>query len=286
MDELPAHPKYERSSRKPTIAEIEKAMDKHPGGIEIHPDGTIHSTSSSDELGKTFPDKPPTAIVLHSGGIDSTTCLYMAVRAFGRENVVGLSVHYGQRHEKELDHALKICELLGVEHHIVKMTDLPQSMLTNPDAQVPSASYEELGEGVSPTYVPFRNGNLLSHVAAIAQAQGVSAIYFGAHAEDAHNWAYPDCTPEFIGAMANAIYIGTYHQVRLVTPLEWLTKAEIIRIGNALNIPWSLTWSCYKGEPLHCGVCPTCRARQGGFRAADTLDPTSYNDDDDDDIPF
>jgi 7-cyano-7-deazaguanine synthase len=230
--------------------------------------------------------KAPTAIVLHSGGIDSTTCLYMAAEAFGRKNIAGLSVHYGQRHEKEIYQAQVICQQLGVEHHVVKMTDLPMSMLTNPDVQVPSASYEELGKGVSPTYVPFRNGNLLSHVTSIAQAQRASAIYFGAHAEDAHNWAYPDCTPEFIGAMANAIYIGTYHQVRLITPLEWLTKHEIIRAGNALGIPWSLTWSCYKGEELHCGTCPTCRARQDGFKGADTFDPTSYQTSPDNDIPF
>ena len=271
---------------KPTIAEIEKAMDEHPEGIEIRPDGTIHSVPPDLDFPKDNTDiKAPTAIVLHSGGIDSTTCLYMAEERYGRENVVSLSMHYGQRHEKELDHALLLCNKIGVENHVIKMTDLPQSMLTNPDAQVPSKSYEELDKGVSPTYVPFRNGNFLSHVASIAQAQGVSAIYFGAHAEDALNWAYPDCTPEFIGAMANAIYIGTYHQVRLITPLEWLTKPEIIVLGEALGVPWGLTWSCYKGEANHCGTCPTCRARQDGFAKAGVVDPTSYAVDDTGDIP-
>jgi 7-cyano-7-deazaguanine synthase len=228
--------------------------------------------------GKTFPDRPKvsTAIVLHSGGIDSTTCLYLAADAFELENIVSLSIHYGQRHKKELDHAKMICDQLGVEHHVVKGIELPMSMITNPDVPIPSVSYKELGKGVSPTYVPFRNGNLLSQVAAIAMAQGVSAIYFGAHAEDAQNWAYPDCTPEFIGAMANAIYIGTYHKVRLITPLEWLTKRDIIALGTRLGVPWSLTWSCYKGEELHCGVCPTCRARQDGFTDANIHDPTTY----------
>ena len=271
--------------QKPTIADIEKAMEEYPGGVEIRPDGSVHGVNVPETRQPDLEDaackvQAKTVIVLHSGGIDSTTCLYMAVKAYGRENVCALSMHYGQRHEKELTHAETIAENLGVEHHIVKLAaELPMSMITNPDAKIPSVSYEELGEGVSPTYVPFRNGNLLSHVAAIAQSQGVSAIYFGAHAEDAHNWAYPDCTPEFIGAMANAIYIGTYRQVRLITPLEWLTKSEVIRVGNALNIPWSLTWSCYKGEELHCGVCPTCRARQDAFAAASTLDPTHYRRD-------
>lgn len=218
---------------------------------------------------------PPKAFVLHSGGIDSTTCLYLAINQFGRENVVALSIHYGQRHVTELDAAQNICENIGVEHHIVKGPELPESMLTNPDMQVPDTSYAEI-QGVSPMYVPFRNGLLLSYIASIAQAQKGTAIYFGAHAEDAQNWAYPDCTPEFIGAMANAIFIGTYQQVRLVTPLEWLTKREIISLGTGLGVPWVDTWSCYKGEAQHCGICATCQARQQGFLEAYIHDPTVY----------
>ncbi len=244
--------------------------------IEPYTDQLLQDAAEAEKAGVSPPQKAPKAIVLHSGGIDSTTCLYLAIRDYGSNNVAGISIHYGQRHQKEIDHAESICQSLGIEHHIVELTPLPPSMLTDPDVSIPSVSYSELDEGVSPTYVPFRNGNFLSHVTAIAQAQGVSAIYFGVHAEDAQNWAYPDCTPEFIGAMANAIYIGTYHKVRLVTPLEWMTKKEIIQLGNSLSVPWEMTWSCYKGERLHCGVCPTCRARQGGFYDADTLDPTVY----------
>lgn len=85
-----------------------------------------------------------------------------------------------------------------------------------------------------------------------------------------------DCTPEFIGAMASAIYIGTYHQVRLHAPLTWLTKAEVIRLGVQLNVPYELTWSCYEGGGKHCGVCPTCRARKQAFMDADVVDPTEY----------
>ncbi len=271
--------KWREAERKAAMAgeTTEEHLARHLGqptspSPDKHPD-------LEDKACKVDPeeDKTPRAVVLHSGGIDSTTCLFLAVRDFGNRNVVALSIHYGQRHSKELEHAQEICNSIGVEHHIVEGPVLPMSMLTNPDVPVPSASYEELGPGVSPTYVPYRNGNLLSLVAAIAQAQSMSAIYFGAHAEDAHNWAYPDCTPEFIGAQANAIYIGTYHQVRLVTPLEWLTKADIVTLGTGLGVPWKLTWSCYKGEKVHCGTCPTCLARHDGFVKANITDPTVYH---------
>ena len=101
-------------------------------------------------------------------------------------------------------------------------------------------------------------------------------IYFGAHAEDAKNWAYPDCTPEFIGAMACAIYIGTYKAVRVNAPLTYITKGQTIEWGTKLNVPYALTWSCYKGEELHCGTCPTCRSRKTAFAEAGVVDPTVY----------
>ncbi len=226
------------------------------------------------------------ALVLHSGGIDSSTCLYMAAEVYGEDEIAGVSVNYGQRHSKEIDQARAICECLGCEHTTLNITPPPSSMLTDPSKEVPDISYDDI-TGVSPTYVPFRNGLLLSTIAGVAHARGAEAIYFGAHAEDAQNWAYPDCTPEFIGAMANAIYIGTYHQVRLVTPLEWLTKWEIIREGDALKVPWGLTWSCYKGEKDHCGMCPTCRSRRAGFGTAGITDPTPYAETPpDNEIPF
>jgi 7-cyano-7-deazaguanine synthase len=154
---------------------------------------------------------------------------------------------------------------------------MPESMLTDPQREIPNVDYKDI-EGVSPTYVPFRNGQLLSKAAALAQAEGFSELYFGAHAEDAQNWAYPDCTPEFIGAMANAIYIGTYHKVRLCTPLEWLTKTEVVALGDVLGVPFHLTWSCYAGGEKHCGTCPTCRARHQAFYDAVVDDPTEYAD--------
>jgi 7-cyano-7-deazaguanine synthase len=228
------------------------------------------------------------AFVLLSGGIDSSTCLFLAGREYAF--VTGISVFYGQRHVRELDAAKVVCQLQSAEHHVLDLSAvIPKTMLTDTSREIPSLSYEEI-EGVSPTYVPFRNGLLLSAAASwimgersrssveldLHEACAEWALYFGAHAEDARAWAYPDCTPEFIGAMANAIYTGTYRQLRLHTPLEWLCKADIIRLGDRLGVPWEHTWSCYAGGELHCGTCPTCRARRQGFIQAGVHDPTVY----------
>jgi len=216
------------------------------------------------------------AYVLHSGGMDSTTCLYMAAKAFGAENIVSCSFDYGQRHSKEMEMANVIAKGLGCQRAIFDMPPPPKTMLTDTNQEVPDISYAEI-EGVSPTYVPFRNGQLIALLA--AQAQGdkeAEAIYFGAHSEDAAGWAYPDCTPEFNGAMANAVYIGTYHQIRLLTPLQYDMKADVVRRGTELGVPWELTWSCYKGEEHHCGTCPTCISRREAFGLAGVKDPTVY----------
>lgn len=219
----------------------------------------------------------PKAYVLLSGGMDSTTCLYIAAREY-QHDVVGVSLDYGQHHSNEIQHASEICEHLGVKHMVHDIRGLLGiGGLTDKSKEVPDVSYAEI-EGVSPTYVPFRNGALLSIAASLAQADSDAvAVYYGAHAEDAQNWAYPDCTPEFIGAMANAIYIGTYHRVRLVTPLMWMTKDEIVTVGSVYGVPWEMTWSCYKGGEKHCGTCPTCQARQQAFDIANVDDPTEYD---------
>jgi len=221
------------------------------------------------------------AIILLSGGLDSTTLLYHAVKEFGKQNVEAIGLYYGQRHMKEITYAAQTCLHLGVpfrERNISTVMGI--GGLTDVKADIPDASYDQL-EGVSPTYVPFRNGLLLSIAASIghelAKKTGCEVLVgYGAHAEDAHNWAYPDCTPEFIGAMANAIYVGTYHQVRLWTPFMYYTKHQIVQVGDKLGVDWKQTWSCYKGENLHCGTCPTCIARKQAFNLADVPDPTQY----------
>jgi 7-cyano-7-deazaguanine synthase len=224
------------------------------------------------------------AFVLLSGGVDSTTCLAVARVENSYERIVAFSIDYGQRHSKEIEAARLVAGHYLASHETIKLGEQPRSMLTDPKQDVPNVSYDELPFGVSPTYVPFRNGQLLSAVTAWASA-AVSAsnedgidIYFGAHAGDQARDAYPDCTPEFVGAMAAAIYIGTYHKVRLKTPLIHLTKAQVVKLGTSLGAPYDLTWSCYKGGTYHCGICPTCRARKEAFQISNILDPTVYDD--------
>lgn len=240
------------------------------------------------------------AFVLLSGGIDSTTCLYDALANY--DEVQAISINYGQKHFKETRFANETCQAIGVDHKILDIRGLLDGdgvMLTDADTSIPSIDYADI-EGVSPTYVPFRNGTLLSVITAQAQKwvmqeiekqkdssdlsdqelldlmRDSSGVYLGAHAEDAHNWAYPDCTPEFNGAMSNAIYTGTYYTVRLRTPLLNMTKAEVIQYGDRLGVDWSKTWSCYVGGDIHCGECPTCRARKQAFIDAGIPDPTVY----------
>lgn len=271
------------------------------------------------------------AFVLLSGGLDSTTCLHQAIldycpkdmpHMYGDEELVvdclkanwaaqegtpvpnpidwveAVSIYYGQRHKKEMDYARKTCEAFGIKHTILDVGSLLRGdtvMLTDDSrgkVDVPDISYDQI-KGVSPTYVPFRNGLMLSALTAHAQKwvneqnmsynsvaddeKPMAGIYFGAHSEDAHNWAYPDCTPEFIGAMANAIFIGSYMQIRLHTPIQWDTKAGVVQKGTALGVNYANTWSCYKGDELHCGTCPTCLSRKEAFRAAGISDPTEYS---------
>jgi 7-cyano-7-deazaguanine synthase len=232
------------------------------------------------------------AFVLLSGGLDSTTALYQAIKD-GHSEIEAVSINYGQRHKKEIDFARSTAARLDIPHTYIRIADiLSGGTLTDPSAPIPKMSYSDL-VGVSPTYVPFRNGTMIAIVTAHAQrwfdsygkehgedSERSATIYFGAHAEDAHNWAYPDCTPEFIGAMANAVYVGTYHGVRLVAPLMHDTKADIVRRGAALGVPFENTWSCYVGGQYHCGECPTCRARKEAFAVAGVPDPTTYGPDD------
>lgn len=217
------------------------------------------------------------AYVLLSGGIDSTVCLYQAWKHHPLAE--GISIDYGQRHKKEIDYARKSCEYLGLAHRTISMQVPSSSILTNEKALVPNASYEEMKGATSPLYVPFRNGLFLSMLTALAVAERCTidpqeewAVYFGAHAD----WAYPDCSQDWVEAMADAIHIGTGGMVRLVTPLTWSSRPEVMKFGEVYHVNWNYTYSCYTGNEQHCGVCPTCRARKAGFTACGIPDPTDY----------
>jgi 7-cyano-7-deazaguanine synthase len=218
------------------------------------------------------------SLVLLSGGLDSTTALALA--AGESDQVVTLSFNYGQRHQVELLKAKEVSDWFGVDEHIVLNVPLPKgdSVLMHEDAEMPKMTYEEIekSEGVSPTYVPYRNGTFLSLAAAYALDRGCDTIWAGMHAEDARGWAYPDCTPEFSGAMQNAIYVGTYHAVRLVVPFQYATKADIVAKGIWANAPYHLTLSCYEGREPACGECPTCIGRLEAFKINGLDDPIPY----------
>ena len=219
------------------------------------------------------------SLVLLSGGVDSSTCLALAVNRHGADEVQAVSFRYGQKHEIEVDHAGAVATHFGAWHRIVDVPDIfagSSSSLLKGRPDGPEVPYASLPEGESPAYVPYRNGVFLSLSAAIALSAGATELYFGAHSEDAARWAYPDCTPEFVGSMASALFVGSGLKLRLITPLQWMTKTDVVRLGASLNVPFELTTSCYSGAEPACGVCPTCRSRLDAFATAGLRDPISY----------
>lgn len=222
-------------------------------------------------------------VILLSGGLDSSTLLaYVLSTRVAADDLTALSLGYGQRHiGQEIPAAWKICNHYQIHDHRVlniesRLFDGAQSTLVGEMLDNPHMTYQEIAQsepGPSPTYVPFRNGIFISMATALALSIGAEEVYLGVHAEDARNWAYPDCTPEFTGAMANALYVGTYHKVRLVTPFSWMMKKEIVELGLDLHVPYELTWTCYEGSKKPCLKCPSCIERIEAFRANGVQDP-------------
>ena len=221
------------------------------------------------------------ALVLFSGGVDSTTCLGMAIQKYAADQVLALSISYGQKHLREIEAAERIVSYYGVEQiqldlaRIFEYSDC--SLLEHSMQELPKESYGEQlkqtkGKPVS-TYVPFRNGLFLSSAASIALSRGCEVIYYGAHADDAAGNAYPDCSVAFQQAINDAVYIGSGEQLRVEAPFISSTKAEVVRIGLALQVPYHLTWSCYEGDRKPCGVCATCIDRAKAFQLNGVEDP-------------
>lgn len=221
-------------------------------------------------------------LVLSSGGVDSTTCLAMAVAEVGAENVLALSVYYGQKHDKEIQAAKKVAEYYGVERMELDLSVIFAgsncSLLKQSTEDIPQESYaqqieETHGEKPVSTYVPFRNGLFLSSAASIALSHGCSKIMYGAHADDAAGAAYPDCSLDFVNAMNQAIYLGSGNQLTIEAPFVSLTKADVVKKGLELGVPYELTWSCYEGGEKPCGKCGTCIDRQRAFEKNGVVDP-------------
>lgn len=219
------------------------------------------------------------AIVLMSGGLDSTTCAAIA-RAQGYE-ILALTIDYNQRHRIELAHAKALATRMGALRQIELPLDLRAfggSALTD-DIDVPKTG---VGPGIPVTYVPARNTIFLSVALGWAEAVGAFDLFIGVNALDYSG--YPDCRPEFIAAfeeMANkATKAGSEGtgRFRVHTPLMQMSKADIVREAVRLNVDIASTWSCYDPTPqgLHCGQCDSCRLRAKGFEEAGIADPTAY----------
>ena len=214
-------------------------------------------------------------ILIYSGGLDSSVLLYKLVAE--EYTVKALSIDYGQRHRKELDCAGNICAGLGVEHHVLDLSNLSPllagSSQTSSDIEVPNGHYAE--ESMKLTVVPNRNMIMLSVAIAWAVSLKYDAVAYAAHAGD--HAIYPDCRPEFVDTMIKAAAVANWHAVAIDRPFLYISKADIVAQGHRLGVPFAETWSCYKGGATHCGLCGTCVERREAFELAGVLDPTIYD---------
>ncbi len=221
------------------------------------------------------------AVVILSGGLDSATCMGYAKEA-GYE-LYPITFDYGQRHRIEIQNARQVAAYYGVErqHKVVPLSFLREfggSALTDDSIAVP-VGVEGAEDDIPVTYVPARNLLFLSIAASYAETSGADAIYIGVNALDYSG--YPDCRPAFIEAFERAATLGTKAGVsgikfRVMTPLIQLTKADIIREGMRMGVPYELTTSCYVGGEAACGECDSCRLRLKGFAEAGMRDPIRY----------
>ncbi len=219
--------------------------------------------------------RPSSAVVVYSGGMDSTTLLYYLLEQ-GVAIKGALSVDYGQKHRKELLGAATICERLDIAHQVADLRAIAglfgKSSLTDANVAVPEGHYEE--DNMKSTVVPNRNMILLSLAAAWAISLEAEAVAYAAHSGD--HAIYPDCRESFAAALDAAIRLCDWSSVWLYRPFVRWSKQDIAREGTRLHAPFELTWSCYKGGVLHCGRCGTCVERREAFYLAGLVDPTVY----------
>ena len=218
------------------------------------------------------------AVILLSGGLDSSTVLYQA-KADGCE-CYAISFDYKQRHRRELESARAIALSAGVKAHQIVNFDLTLwggSALTDNQMELPSdRTLREMSQNIPITYVPARNTIFLSFALAYAETLEADRIYIGVNALDYSG--YPDCRLDYIQAMQEVFRLGTKqgregNAINIVTPLIELKKTEIIQLGNKLGVPWEQTWSCYAGGETACGVCDSCRLRLAAFEELGLQDP-------------
>lgn len=209
------------------------------------------------------------AILIYSGGLDSTTLLY----EYRKEISLAVTFDYGAKHgAREIECAKYNCNKLGIRHLIIPLDFMDKyfrSNLLESGGEIPEGNYDE--ENMRSTVVPFRNGIMLAVAAGLAESYDLDTVLLANHSGD-HS-IYPDCRPSFIDAFDSATKEGTYNGVRVVSPYCNITKRDIALRGRELGIDYSKTYSCYKGGEVHCGCCGTCRERK---EALEGFDPTVY----------
>ena len=221
------------------------------------------------------------AVCLISGGLDSAVATFIAKKQ--GFDIYALSFRYGQRHAREVSCAKEISKAVGAKRHIFLTINLQKfggsSLLSSSAHPIKTQALKDIGIAIPSTYVPARNTIFLSYALAYAETVGAEAIFIGVNAVDYS--AYPDCRPKYIEAFQHLANLATKQAaegkpVRIYAPLLRLSKADIIRVGMKLNVPFSKTWSCYRGQSRACGRCDSCLLRLKGFREAHVRDPSPY----------
>ena len=220
--------------------------------------------------------KRDTLMVL-SGGMDSVTMLHEYKDSID----LAVTFNYGSNHNaREIEMARLNCRQLGIELIEIDLSFIGEnfhsSLLEGADA-IPDGEYDF--DNMKSTVVPFRNGIMLSAAAGLAESRGLTHILIASHSGD--HALYPDCRDSFVKAMARAVALGTYDNIRLEAPYSLISKADIARRGSEIGVDYANTYSCYKGREHHCGRCGTCRERREAFAAAGIPDPTIYDEEDD-----
>jgi len=213
------------------------------------------------------------AVIILSGGMDSTTLLYDVMSK--NYDVLALSFDYGQRHKIELEMAKKTCEKLKVEHKILNLdilNEIAPSSLTRKDWEVPEGHYES--ENMKDTVVPNRNMVMLSLAISYAIGKNCQKVFYGAHSGD--HTIYPDCRKEFIDKIKELSLLCDWKKIEIEAPYWDIDKGDIVIKGKKLNVDYSLTYTCYNGNKLSCGKCGSCTERMEAFEKAKIKDVIKY----------
>ena len=214
------------------------------------------------------------SVIVISGGMDSTTMLY----EYREQIALAITFDYGStQNAREREYAILHCKRLGIKHLIIPLDFMHQyfkSALLGAPEDIPEGNYDD--ENMKSTVVPFRNGIMLAIACGMAESNGLKRVMIANHAGD--HAIYPDCRPDFVKAMSEAMSAGTYENVTVFAPYTGLSKTEIALKGKQLGLDYSETYSCYKGGEKHCGKCGTCRERIEALRDAGIDDTTDYNE--------